>query len=239
VAEVEESAAKPGCLTIFFPKRPCNEMVLSKTHSSSAIAVIGFCVKSGWAAGVVLTGRVQSPRVVGQTTIELSDPAFPESRQPYHAGTGTLETDGAKVSRRIEIVRHCANQSVTKMLQNYTDKECNVCSAALAVGSTIDPAKITNPHIRAHALEGQLFRTVLQEALSALGLRYSVVVERHAFAEAAAALALTDVGLKRSLSSLGRGQTGPWRVEQKMAALVAWMSLAEVSAEHIRALPPP
>ena len=30
-----------------------------------------------------------------------------------------------------------------------------VRSAGLVVGSEIDPAKITNPHIRAHALEGR------------------------------------------------------------------------------------
>lgn len=30
------------------------------------------------------------------------------------------------------------------------------------------------------------------------------------------------------LSNLGRGQTKPWRAEQKAAALVAWMSMAAI-----------
>ena len=204
-------------------------MTSSHAHSNSVLAAMGFRVKSGWAASVVLTGPVQSPRVLGQGIVELSDPAVQESRQPHHAGTGALETDAAKVSLRVQIIRDCTNESVTKLLESYRSKECNIHRAALAVGSMIDPTTITNPHIRAHAFEGQLFRTVLQEALSAQGLRCSVVVERRAFSEGAAMLALSEVELRRRLSNLGREQSGPWRSEQKMAALVAWMALAEVA----------
>jgi hypothetical protein len=203
------------------------ETLSSNTKSSSSPAAIGFRVKSGWAAAVILTGSVQSPQVLGQSIVELSDPAVPESRQPHHAGAGAIETDAAKVLRRIQIVRYCTNQSITNLLQNYRSKQCIVCHAALAVGSTVDPTTISNPHIRAHALEGQLFRTVIQEALSAQGLRSSVVVERRAFTEAAGILALSGSELKRKLSNLGRGQSGPWRAEQTLAALVAWKTLAE------------
>jgi len=33
--------------------------------------------------------------------------------------------------------------------------------------------------------------------------------------------------LKRRLANLGRETSGPWRAEQKLAALVAWKALAE------------
>jgi hypothetical protein len=191
-------------------------------------SVIGLRVKSGWATAVLLAGPAQSPALLDQAIVDLSDPAVPESRQPYHAGTGALESDEAKVSRRIQIVRRCTHESVTKLLQTCASKDCKVSSAALAVGSTIEPATIPNPHIRAHAFEGQLFRTVLHETLSGFGLRCLVVVERRVYSEAAAALALTESELKRKLSDLGHGQSGPWRADQKMATLVAWMALAEV-----------
>lgn len=203
------------------------ELQTSNRPSQSAI---GFRVKSGWAAAVLVVGPVQSPRILDQAIVELSDPAVPESRQPHHAGTGALETDAAKVARRVRVVRDCTHESVTKLLRNYRNKDCKVGKAALAVGSIVDPDTITNHHIRAHALEGRLFRTALEEALSALGLRCSVVVERHAYGEAAEALALTERELKEKLSNLGHGQIKPWRAEQKMAALVAWMSLAAVSS---------
>jgi len=197
-------------------------------------AAIGFRVKSGWATAVLLAGPLQSPQVLDQRTVELSDPRIPESRQPHHAGTGTLETDGLKVSRRIQIIRRCTHESVAQLLRDYHSRNCNVPAAALAVGSAIEPGTITNPHIRAHALEGRLFRTVLQETLSQLGLSCSIVVERRAYAEAGAVLALTEGELKRTVSNLGRCQSGPWRAEQKMAALVAWVALAAVSHGRCR-----
>jgi hypothetical protein len=40
----------------------------------------------------------------------------------------------------------------------------------IVVGSIIDPATIANPHIRAHAQEGQLFRTVVETAAKKLGI---------------------------------------------------------------------
>ena len=205
------------------------EMRSGNTLSNPPLAAIGFRVKSGWAAWVLLTGPVQAPRILGMGRVELSDPSIPESLQPYHAGTGALETDEANVSGRIQIVRRSTRESVTKLLQNSRSNEYRIRNAALVVGSTVDPDSIANPHIRAHAFEGQLFRTVLQEALSAQGLRCSVVVERRAFSEGAAMLALSEVELRRRLSNLGREQSGPWRSEQKMAALVAWMALAEVA----------
>jgi hypothetical protein len=189
-------------------------------------AAIGFRVKSGWATAVLLTGPFQSPRILDQRIVELSDPQIPESRQPHHAGMGTLETDDVKVSRRVEIVRHCTRESVTQLLNDYRTRNCKVGSSALAVGSIIDPSTIRNPHIRAHALEGRLFRTVLEETLGEFGLSCCLVVERRAYIEAAAVLALTEGELKRTVSNLGAVQSGHWRADQKMAALVAWMALA-------------
>ena len=54
--------------------------------ASSDRAAIGFTVKSGWACAVLVAGSATSPRVVDSRRVDLSDPAIPESRQPYHAG---------------------------------------------------------------------------------------------------------------------------------------------------------
>jgi hypothetical protein len=196
-------------------------------QTKSNDAAIGFRVKSGWASAVLLAGPVQSPRVVDATTVALSDSAIPETRQPYHAGTGLLETDNAKVDHRTEIIERCTMLSVAKLLKGYRDLGLNLWGAALAVGSMVEPATIANPHIRAHALEGRLFRTVLEQALQAGGLLCSSLVERKAYAEAAAVLHQTEDSLKQSISRLGHSLAGPWRAEQKMAALVAWMVLAK------------
>ena len=53
--------------------------------------------------------------------------------------------------------------------------------AALVVGSQIDPANIANPHIRAHALEGRLFRSAVAETLQDHEIRTEILLERDAY----------------------------------------------------------
>lgn len=189
-------------------------------------AAVGFRVKSGWATTVLLVGPVQSPQVLDRRVVEMSDPAVPESRQPYHAAMGMLEEDSAKVTARLGVVQRVTNRSVAELLKDYCDTGCKVHGAGLVVGSQIDPASIKNPHIRAHALEGRLFRNVLEDAVRSCGLTCSVVVERNAYSKAASVLARSEDKLKRAIAGLGRSVSGPWRADEKMAALAAWMVLA-------------
>jgi len=188
-------------------------------------SAIGFRVKSGWATAVLL-GLSDSPQILDRRVVELSDPSVPESRQPYHAGFGTLEEDASEIRWRTGVVRRAAGRSVTALLQAYRSLGCTPRSAALVVGSLIDPALVANPHIRAHALEGRLFRTVLEEALQSAKLACAVVIEKGAYAKAAAALGRTEDEVKRIVSALGRAAGGPWRADEKLAAAAAWMRLA-------------
>jgi hypothetical protein len=183
-------------------------------------------VKSGHAVAVLVTGSAESPQVLDRRTIELSDPAVPESRQPYHAARGTLETDNAKVERRRQIIAQAAQRSVTALLDDYRCASHVVRAAGLVVGSTIDPARVTNEHIRAHALEGQLFRTVLEEALRAHGLLCAVNLERRVYGDAAQRLGKSEKELKQEVTRLGRSVGGPWRADEKTATLAAWLGLA-------------
>jgi hypothetical protein len=100
-----------------------------------------------------------------------------------------------------------------------------VQGVGIVVGSDIDPARIKNDHIRAHALEGRLFRTALEEAAKSNGLDCAVIVEREAYLHAAAGLKQSEQSLKRAVSVLGRSSNSPWRADEKTAALAAWMAL--------------
>jgi hypothetical protein len=189
-------------------------------------AVIGFRVKSGWATAVLVTGSIQSPQVLDRRTIDLCDQTIPESRQPYHAGMGKLETDEDKVARLRQIVRRATNRSVSELIGDYRESAHQVRAAGLMVGSVIDPASVANPHIRAHALEGRLFRTVLEDALASCGLRCLVIVERNMYARAAQVLGRSEHDLKQLLADFGRTLGKPWRADEKAAALAAWLALA-------------
>src|SRR5207249_10487483 len=94
----------------------------------------------------------------------------------------------SKMNRRVRVVRSIAQKSIATLVAGYRQHGCRISCAALVVGSQIDPGSIANPHIRAHAFEGQLFRSVLEEALQGYRIRTEVVIERDAYAQGATKL---------------------------------------------------
>ena len=188
-------------------------------------AALGFRVKSGWAVVILMNGSFRSPRLEDNCVIHLSDPRDPATRQPYHAVMGRLETNATKLKRRTESVRRATTKSVVNLLKRYIDNGSTIRRAGLVVGSVIDPDSIANPHIRAHALEGQLFRTTLAATLQSSGIGCSIFTERDAYLAAAKSLARSLEQIKRTIADLGHSRDGPWRADQKLAAVAAWVSL--------------
>src|SRR5262245_23368994 len=184
------------------------------SRESSTHATVGFRVKSGCAVAVLLGGSAQTPTVLDRRIIDLCDPGIPETRQPYHAAMGKLEPDEAKIQRRRKVVVRAAEQSVSELIKEHAANDISVRGAALVVGSLIDPAKIGNPHVRAHALEGQLFRTVLEDALRSSKVHSIVVRERDLYKRAAEVLGRSELELKVEVATLGRGRKGPWRADE-------------------------
>jgi hypothetical protein len=140
---------------------------------------------------------------------------------------GKLETDARKINRRVDVVRRIAEKSITKLLAGYRQQNFTIKRAALVVGSQIDPHSVTNPHIRAHALEGQLFRSVLQESLHAHRILSDILIERDAYARAAVQLKQSNENVRRMIQNFGRDTEAPWRAEQKLAAVAAWVALGK------------
>lgn len=189
-------------------------------------AALGFRVKSGWALAVVLTGDPDNPRVADRSRVTLADPSVPESSQPYHEA---LESSGAQaraiVSRLVAIVEAHAARSVQELLERCAREGWRLTAAGLVVGSVVDPATIANDHIRAHAEEGGLFRRVLESALVGAGLAVSVTSEKKLYAAAVRVLTRPEGRLRTEIAVLGKPLGGPWRAEEKTAALAAWMVL--------------
>lgn len=186
---------------------------------------VGVRVKSGWAATVVLGGPPGSPQVLDSFTLNLSDAAVPATRQPYHAGMGVAQTNTARLGQLIKLVERCARRSVAQLVRTCRANGRRIRGVGIVVGSDIDPQRIANPHIRAHASEGRLFRTVIERAAKRHALRTVTTVERDMMPLAAIALGQSEGALRRAVTELGGPASGPWRAEQKMAALAAWMIL--------------
>ena len=189
-------------------------------------AALGLRVKSGWAMVVLLTGPTRAPRVLDRRRIELSDPARPRTRQPYHAGFGTAQTSGAVIARLVRTIERRAHRSLKNLLQEYAQAGVRPRAAGIVVGSVIDPARIGNPHIRAHALEGALFRRVAVDGLRALRIASTVVLEREVYGSAARAARITERQMKGLMAELAGQVRGRWRSEEKTAAAAACLVLA-------------
>ena len=189
-------------------------------------AALGFRVKSGWAMAVLLVGPPQAPRLVKCQAVLLSDPKIPQSKQPCHAALDLPEKEGKTLTKKLRrIVAGAAKMSVHELLKQASQQGHAVVGAGLVVGSLVDPATLHNQHIRAHGLEGQLFRTVLEDALCAEEIPCQVLLEKTAYLTASAALRNSPTDTKRMIAGLGERHEGSWRAEEKLAALAAWMAL--------------
>ena len=215
----------------------------SKTRGESATIALGFRVKSGFAIAVALRGPASAPQAVARRIVELSDPDASETRQPYHDGFYREQNDTGEIARRVAIVKRCARKSVAGLLDDLwkehealsratiarlkgsrTSRQARL-RAGLVVGSVIDPEQIGNLHIRAHASEGRLFRTVLEDALRSNGIECDVMIEKQLAAKAAEGLGRRDGDIKRVIAALGKTLGGPWRSDEKAAATAAWLMI--------------
>jgi len=190
---------------------------------------LGFRVRSGWAAAVVLSDPLSSPRVLHHRRIELSDPDVPESQQPYHAVDDTLgdsEPDPNRIEKRLRLVRSVTKRSIAELFSDSVTHGWTPVRAGIVTGSLVDPATIRHPHIRAHAMEGRLFWTEVADALRAYSISCIVLAEKSAFEKASGMIHLGEGELKRTLAGLGRRVEGPWRSEEKLGALAAWVALS-------------
>src|SRR5436309_15717253 len=120
---------------------------------------------------------------------------------------------------------------MAELFREYRERGHRILGTGIVVGSNVDPATIRNDHIRAHAEEGRLFRVVIEDAAARLGLESAVTVEKQLLAKASARLRRTESRVKEEVTALGRGIGGPWRAEEKAAAMAAWVLLAENEAQ--------
>jgi hypothetical protein len=189
-------------------------------------AALGFTVKSGWASAVVLTGTAAQPELVAAARLELSDPKDAHARQPYHDGFATMRKEGPVLTRLLASVRAFGRREVRDWIRIHQEKGYTLRGSGIVVGSLIDPGTIGNEHIRIHAMEGQLFRGVIADACERADLPRLIVRERDLLQQAKATLRMPEAHIENRLAGMGKGRDGPWRAEQKMAALGAWLVLA-------------
>jgi hypothetical protein len=191
-------------------------------------AGIGFRVKTGYAGAITLIGGPDAPAFFGREDVLLADLDVDDSRQPYHAALERGERIGAAVVKK---ARHDAQRRATTALEGLLQAAQRAGwdprTVGLVVGSNVDPATLGNLHIRAHALEGRFYREVLDQAATSLGLKVVTLLERDGFIAAAEMLGHSAARLKVILAAIGKAAGRPWRRDEQLATLAAWVALAQ------------
>ena len=192
----------------------------------SNLVAIGLRAKTGRAIAVVLGGPPESPIVILKTEIRLTDPKVPATAQPYHEVMDLpwdkSQQAAARTARAIERV---ATKVLKEIIEELRANGQKVAAAGIVGAPDRELARIGNPHIRAHAAEGVLFRHALELGARSNGLKLRAFSDRDFDKSAAAELGGDYAGLKQRLDHLRQAVAPPWRADEKHAAMAAWMVL--------------
>jgi len=199
---------------------------LPATREKMDIAAIGLKARTGRAIAVALRGPFEFPQVIHRSELILVDPKVPATFQPYHEVMELPWSDSLrKVKPFIRAIEKVAVKALARLIRELKADGVNVIGVGIVGSQDRELAKIGNYHIRAHAAEGLLFRQALEFAAKASAIKPWVFVERNLMQQAPIALNLSTTMLKQKLALLGRTVGPPWRTEQQLAALAAWLTL--------------
>jgi hypothetical protein len=186
-------------------------------------AAIGFRAKTGRAIAVVIAGDAKSPAFVWRGEVTLVEP---DARVgPYHEVMG-LPWDKATVALQsvVSAIEAIAKAMLGEMIREMRSRDAEVAFVGVVGSPARNLEKIGNPHIRAHAAEGILFRRVLEVAAMRNHLECSAFSEEELNAQASPLLGTPDE-VRSALGVMGRSAGAPWRADERLAATAAWMTL--------------
>ena len=193
---------------------------------------------SGWAALVGLELDGGRPRVSAHLRMEMADPDDGEAKQPYHAVEGLAIGEARRRLARYEAeargMAHAALERIVRELARGGLRVVGlgILESAGRKGDSLDA--ILASHALIHTADGDHFRDAIAAAADRCGVPVSRVRSRDLDAEAASAIGRPSPVLRETVQSLGREAGPPWTVDQKAAALLAWLVLRRGSAGAAR-----
>jgi hypothetical protein len=192
-------------------------------------AALGFRVHSGWTSLVAISIDDGSPFVLMRLRPHLVETFTLEFRQPYHTAKNRPHDEACDFILRVQAeARRLAYQTIHAVqakLQSrgYILKNCGLL---LSAGKPLpNLTQILASHALIHTADGQLFREAVLSASQDCGLATFTDREYILAETACQTLHLRPNGLTCRLTDLGSGLGPPWSQDEKLSALVAWLSL--------------
>jgi hypothetical protein len=177
---------------------------------------------------VAIAGPVNTPQVIRQWRVELADRGITGSMQPYHAAERMALEDAEKYLERCsDATADMARRAVQDTLAELSDYQVKGTCVLLASGRPLPAmARILASHALIHTAEGEFYRAALCHALEFCGLPVLGIKERELVAEAALALGRSVEDLQSTVAAFGKIAGPPWRQDEKLSALAAWLALS-------------
>jgi hypothetical protein len=177
---------------------------------------------------VALSEPVAAPVVILRRRFEMAGGV---RKQPYHEAEAMALTDA---TAHIESCERAAAAAAGKSLRDAIAKlsayELKAACILAASGRPLPGlAAILRSHALIHTAEGEFFRSAVRQACDAGGLAETRVKERDLWAEASRVLNRPTDELQGMVQQFGQGIGPPWQQDQKLAALAAWLTLAQYS----------
>lgn len=187
--------------------------------------VIGLKAHSGRTALVALGFGKEGAEVVDRRRIDLFEPGGEWVKAPYHAAE---ELEPAEARRLVERGVKAAHRHAVRAMREAVERirdlghapvACAVLSGAPMPSWTT--AEILAVHFRMHKAEGALWRDVLAEGASLVGLQVVPVPEKELPRVAARVLGETWPAIVAQVESYKAKIGPPWGKDQKEAAIAA------------------
>jgi hypothetical protein len=193
------------------------------------LVAIGLRAKTGRAIVVIVGGTRDAPVILAKTEIKLVDPKIPATFQPYHEVMDLPWDESVRaVQKFVRAIQRVATKAIAQLVKQQSAKGMKVRAIATVGAKDRDLARIGSSHIRAHAAEGVLFRRVLDEAAGANGLPLRMFAEREFEQTIKQRLGSKSTSAKKKLDEAARAFPPPWRADEKLAAVAAWLVLHEL-----------
>ncbi len=214
-------------------------------------ASIGVSAHLGWAAVAaveIASSEKRALRVLYTGRIETADPGDREAKEPYHVAGGFDGLDrvprpadpAASVERGLRKQRRHTARALARVEKELASEGRRVGCAGILVSrgrAAKDLEKAIGSHTQIHIEEGLAVRESLRRALaeSCRSARWvSDIDQKSVVSIASEELAMKEAALLAVLGAAKPGNGGPWRKEEKTAALAAWIAWARAGRKRPR-----
>lgn len=199
----------------------------------STAAALGLRAVRGGAVVVAIRSGADGPRLVLSTFLATSAPGDRLSLEPFQVAQemardapGQAPANAVAAGRRRQ--NALATQALEDILARLGAEGFRPGAAALLINragwvSDLLSYGLSMPEHAAVA-EGLAVRDALRAALAAAGLRTIEMDEKSLHETALERLSLHPADLENQMKALGAAAGRPWRKEQKLACIAAWLA---------------